>query len=106
MIYADKCRLIAAERKYNPQGGSIFACIVTQGSLLSSATQGYRRYNRVAVVFHPLQHTETDGMVGRRGCQHIQSDGIVGRGVCRYIQTDGMFEKRGCLRFQSDGMVG
>ena len=54
MIYADKCRLIDAERKYNPQGGSLFACIVTQGSLLSSATLGYRKYNRVAVVFHPL----------------------------------------------------
>ena len=57
MIYADKCRLIDAERKYNPQGGSLFACIITQGSLLSSATQGYRRYNRDAVVFHPIAGT-------------------------------------------------
>ena len=54
MIYADKCRLIDAERKYNPQGGSLFVCVITQGSLLSSATPGYRKYNRVAVVFHPL----------------------------------------------------
>ena len=57
MIYADKCRLIAAERKYNPQGGSIFVCVITLGSLLSSATQGYRRYNRDAVVFHPIAGT-------------------------------------------------
>ena len=45
------------KRKYNPQGGSIFACIVTQGSLLSSATPGYRKYNRDAVVFHPIAGT-------------------------------------------------
>ena len=31
------------KRKYNPQGGSIFACVITQGSLLSSATSGYRK---------------------------------------------------------------
>ena len=31
------------KRKYNPQGGSIFACVVTRGSLLSSATPGYRK---------------------------------------------------------------
>ena len=31
------------KRKYNPQGGSIFACVVTWGSLLSSATPGYRK---------------------------------------------------------------
>ena len=45
-----RCR----KRKYNPQGGSIFVCIITQGSLLSSATPGYRKYNRDAVVFPPL----------------------------------------------------
>ena len=63
MIYADKCRLIDAERKYNPQGGSLFVCVITQGSLLSSATPGYRKYNRVAVVFHPLpaHRNEWDG---------------------------------------------
>ena len=33
------------ERKYNPQGGSLFACVITQGSLLSSATLGYQKYN-------------------------------------------------------------
>ena len=42
------------KRKYNPQGGSIFVCIIILGSLLSSATLGYRKYNRVAVIFHPL----------------------------------------------------
>ena len=94
------------KRKYNPQGGSLFACIITQGSLLSSATLGYRKYNRVAVVFHHFQHTETNGMVEKRGCQRFQSDRIVGRGICQYIQSDGIFENRGCLRFQSDGMVG
>ena len=31
------------KRKYNPQGGSLFACVVTWGSLLSPATPGYRK---------------------------------------------------------------
>ena len=33
------------ERKYNPQGGSIHLISSTRGSLLSSATPGYRKYN-------------------------------------------------------------
>ena len=82
MIYADKCRLIDAERKYNPQWGSIFVCVVTQGSLLSSATLGYREYNCDAVVFIHCQHTETDGMFEKRCCLHIQSDGNAWRGAC------------------------
>ena len=45
-----RCR----KRKYNPRGGSIFVCVITQGSLLSSATLGYRKYNRDAVIFYPL----------------------------------------------------
>ena len=51
----DMCKWVRRrKRAYNPQGGSLFACVITQGSLLSSATLGYRKYNRVAVVFHPL----------------------------------------------------
>ena len=51
----DMCKWVRRrKRKYNPQGGSLFACVITQGSLLSSATPGYRKYNRDAVIFYPL----------------------------------------------------
>ena len=62
----DMCKWVRRrKRKYNPQGGSLFACVITQGSLLSSATPGYRKYNRVAVVFHPLpaHRNGWDGLV-------------------------------------------
>ena len=35
--------MMCDEKEYNPQGGSLLACTVTQGSLLSSATLGYRK---------------------------------------------------------------
>ena len=35
--------MMCDEKEYNPQGGSIVACVITQGSLLSSATLGYRK---------------------------------------------------------------
>ena len=52
------CKWVRRRKKeYNPQWGSIVACVVTRGSLLSSATPGYRKYNRDAVG-----HTTWSGM--------------------------------------------
>ena len=61
----DMCEWVRCrKRKYTPQGGSIFVCVITQGCLLSSATLGYRKYNRDAVIFHPLS-AHRNGWDGR-----------------------------------------
>ena len=56
------------ERKYNPQGGSIRLTSSTQGSLLSSATLGYRKYNPDGVtvslpIYHNRNHGDEDNIV-------------------------------------------
>ena len=117
-----------------PKGVAFLFASFTQGSLLSSATLGYRKYNRDAVIFYPLP-AHRNGWDGRaeglparpigwnslldslpiysngrksraEGLPAYSNRWMFWRGVYQYIQSDGIFEKRGCPRFQSDGMVG
>ena len=48
-----RCIGLYTKRKYNPQGGSNHLTSSTQGSLLSSATLGYQKYNPGGVASTP-----------------------------------------------------
>ena len=85
----DICKCVRRrKRAYNPQGGSLFACVITQGSLLSSATLGYRKYNRDAVVFHPLP-AHRNGWDGRGEGLPAFPIGWNGRTKCLPIYPNG-----------------
>ena len=90
------------KRKYNPRGGCIFACVITQGSLLSSATLGYRKYNRDAVNFCPLPVFPNGGN-SLLDSLPIYSDGRKGRAEGLPVFPNGGNSLLDSLLIYSDG---